>query len=147
MKKSVMFVCLGNICRSPAAEGILRDMSSDINVASCGLGSWHVGELPDGRMREVSKSRGIILNSRAQAFQESFFNDYDYIFAADQDVLQELKHRAVDSGYLGDVFLFTHFSKSYKGQDIPDPYYGGHENFEYVLDMLADCCRGIIDRG
>src|ERR1700730_2947112 len=93
---SVLFVCLGYICRSPAAEGILRHMheqssgKQSLHVESCGLGSWHVGQLPHDQMREAANERGIVLLSRAQQFKSSFFEQFDYILAADHIILNEL---------------------------------------------------------
>lgn len=145
MSNSILFVCLGNICRSPAAEGILKHISKerslDLYVASCGLGEWHVGELPDRRMRQAAKNRGIILDSRAQSFKASFFEDFDYIMAADQEVLETLRSWTKNTKKL---HLITHFSNKYKGKDIPDPYYGDGAGFEHVLDMLEESCEALI---
>ena len=146
MSSSILFVCLGNICRSPAAEGILKHMaeerSLDLYVVSCGLGEWHVGERPDGRMCRAAKSRGVVLDSRAQSFKSSFFEEFDYIMAADEEVLETLRSWSKDSR---ELYLITHFSNRYKGMDIPDPYYGESTGFEHVLDMLEDCCEGLIE--
>jgi len=148
MAPSILFVCLGNICRSPAAEGILRHLAQkegmDLIIQSCGLGDWHQGSLPDERMREVSKNRGIILTSRAQKMQLEFFDKFDYIFVADQKVLNELYKFAFMPEHKAKMHMMTHFSTAYQGQDVPDPYYQGKGGFEHVLDMLEDSCEGII---
>jgi len=151
MKLSVLFICLGNICRSPAGEEILRQMASQeqqvkVEVASCGLGSWHAGELPDSRMRAAAKKRGYNLQSRAQSFQRQYFEQYDYLLAADRSVLDELKKLASKDEHLKKLFLINDFSLSFQNLDIPDPYYKGDEGFEEVLDMLEEACAGFIGK-
>jgi protein-tyrosine phosphatase len=147
---AVLFVCLGNICRSPAAQAIMQQMAAkdprfaDLHVQSCGLGDWHLGQLPDERMRESSKARGLILSSRAQLFRRSFFDTFDYILAADNEVLHQLYHYAVVPEHKAKIHLVTAFSETYKNEDIPDPYYGGAAAFDHVLDMLEDSCSGLL---
>jgi low molecular weight protein-tyrosine phosphatase len=148
---AILFVCLGNICRSPAAEGILRHMAghdpqfSDLHIESCGMGDWHIGHLPDLRMCEAAKGRGLNLNSRAQLFRPSFFERFDYILAADREILNQLYHRAKTPEHKAKVHLITLFSTTYKEEEIPDPYYGGDAGFELVLDMLEDACQGLLN--
>lgn len=148
---SIMFVCLGNICRSPAAEGILRHMARKepigefLSIESSGLGDWHIGQLPDERMREASKNRGIILSSRAQKFQKAFFDRFDLIFAADHQILKDLFRFAQTPEHKAKIHLITHFSNCYPEEEIPDPYYQGDTGFEQVLDMLEDSCEGILE--
>ena len=148
---SVLFVCLGNICRSPAAEGILRDLATknanakDLHVKSCGLGSWHVGQLPDARMQEAAQRRGLILSSRAQEIQPEFLDHFDYILAADHKVLNVLYQFAKTPEHKSKLQLITAFSRSYPNQEIPDPYYGGDAMFDLVLDMLEDACEGLLE--
>lgn len=147
---SVLFVCLGNICRSPAAEGFLRHLAVknpqlNLRISSCGLGSWHEGNLPDIRMQEASMRRGVILSSRAKQFYPEFFDNFDYIFAADNKVLEALYHLARESKDKAKVHLITAFSKTYRNQEIPDPYHGGEAGFEHVLDILEDSCEGLIE--
>lgn len=148
---SVLFVCLGNICRSPAAEGILRhhaeknSLSNDIFVQSCGIGDWHVGQFPDERMREAAKNRGITLTSRAQQFQHSFLDTFDYILAADHEVLKDLYRYAKNPEHKSKINLITAFSTTYHGQEIPDPYYQGAAAFDLVLDMIEDSCEGLLN--
>ena len=147
---SILFVCLGNICRSPAAEGILLHLAKkhnkEIHVESCGIGDWHVGQLPDQRMRKAAKIRGITLTSRAQQFDTSFFTQFDYILAADKTVFHELQRYAKTPEQKIKIQLIMKFSKIYQEQDIPDPYYYGQDNFELVMDMLEDACQGLLER-
>lgn len=148
---TILFVCLGNICRSPAAEGILRHLVekdpqlADIEVRSCGLGSWHIGQLPDIRMQEAARNRNVILSSRAQQFQAEFLDQFDYILAADREVLNALYRYAQTPADKAKMHLITAFSRSYQGQDVPDPYFGGDASFELVLDMLEDSCEGLLE--
>lgn len=148
MTPSILFVCLGNICRSPAAEGILRHLAKkhgvDVHIESCGIGDWHEGSLPDERMREASKNRGIVLSSRAQKIQPEFFERFDLIFVADHKVLNELYKVATTTEYKAKMHLITHFSSAFHDQEVPDPYYQGEAGFEQVLDMLVDSCEGIL---
>lgn len=150
---AILFVCMGNICRSPAAEGMLRDMIYQdpdlkhkvITVQSCGLGSWHVGNLPDQRMQEAINRRGIILTSRAQKFKTDFFQQFNFILAADHEVLNSLYTYANTAEDKAKIHLITAFSESYFNQEVPDPYYSGEAGFEQVLDMLEDSCAGLIN--
>lgn len=148
---SIMFVCLGNICRSPAAEAILRHMATEagnhneLTIQSSGLGDWHIGQLPDERMRDTAKLRGVHLTTRAQQFKLSFFEDYDYILAADHEVLHELQRHAKTTTQKAKIHLITAFSSTYRDQEIPDPYYQGDAAFDLVLDMLEDSCQGLLD--
>ena len=147
---SVLFVCIGNICRSPAAEEILRQLAKqhklELEIQSCGLGDWHVGNLPDIRMRESAKKRGFILNSRAQKFEVSFFDRFDFILVVDTEILNKLSKLALTEEQKAKIQLITHFSTSYHNQKIPDPYYEGDAGFERVLDMLEDSCEGILSK-
>ena len=148
---SILFVCLGNICRSPAAEGIMRHMASQhsdlahLHVESCGLGDWHLGRLPDERMRSAAKERGIILMSRAQNFRLHFFQQFDYILAADREVIKVLYSFAKEPTEKAKIHLITAFGSTFKNEEIPDPYYQGGAAFELVLDMIEDACQGLID--
>ncbi len=148
-KIKVLFVCMGNICRSPAGEGILKhlvkqDPSLNIQVESCGIGDWHIGQAPDRRIHEASKARGIALTGKAKQFQKSYFDQFDYILAADKEVLKYLYHYAETPEQKAKIALMTAFSANYSGQEVPDPYYLSSGAFDLVLDMLEDACQGLI---
>lgn len=145
----ILFVCMGNICRSPAAEGVLKhlvqkDPSLRIEVESCGIGDWHLGHAPDQRILEAAKARGIALTSRARQFTSEFFDHFDYILVADREVLKYLYHYAKTPEQKAKIILMTEFSSAYQGLEVPDPYYKAHGAFELVLDMLEDACEGLI---
>lgn len=148
MARSVLFVCLGNICRSPAGEGILKRIAEDrglkIKVESCGIGDWHAGQLPDPRMQAAASDRGVTLTSRAKQFHPRFFDEFDIILALDREVLKDLYKFATTVEHKAKVHLATAFSTSYKNQDVPDPYYGGRADFDLVLDMMEDVCEELI---
>jgi protein-tyrosine phosphatase len=146
----VLFVCMGNICRSPAGEGILRHMIEkkslqSIEVASCGIGDWHLGHAPDLRMQAAAKARGIVLNSKARQFRYEFFDQYDYILVSDKEVRKDLYAFAKTPGHKAKILMMTEFSSNYQGEEVPDPYLQAQGAFDLVLDILEDSCSGILD--
>jgi protein-tyrosine phosphatase len=148
---AVLFVCLGNICRSPAAEGILRHKHGqrsspiELHVASCGVGDWHVGQMPVETMRQAAAKRNVVLAGRAQKFDPAFFEQFDLILAADQSVLNVLYELSKSPEHKAKIRLITDFSSSYHREEIPDPYELPEGAFELVLDMLEDACDGLIE--
>ena len=148
----VLFVCLGNICRSPAAEGVFldllakEDLSHAFEVDSAGTGSWHVGQRADSRMRAAAQRRGIELHSRARQIQPEDLESFDWIITMDDSNLQNV--RALDPTGVSHeriVPLTGHCSRHSTGE-VPDPYYGGDQGFEQVLDLLEDACEGLLMR-
>ncbi|MEO0899867.1 MAG: low molecular weight protein-tyrosine-phosphatase [Bacteroidota bacterium] len=143
-KIRVNFVCLGNICRSPMAEGLFihkikeEGLEKYFEVDSSGTGGWHVGEPADPRMREVAKQHGVHLPSRARKFIAQDHEDFDYILAMDGnnygDILDLRKGTKKEKA---EVFKMRDFDKDHVGKDVPDPYYGGKEGFQKVYEMLA----------
>ena len=153
MVKKILFVCLGNICRSPAAEGIFnqkikeRDLEKLFVVDSAGTGSWHVGNLPDQRMRETALSRGIELTSRARQIEENDLYEFDHILVMDKDNLHGVKSLIRDKQDLvnSKIKLILSYSKDSQLDEVPDPYYGGQNGFDKVLDLLDNAIDGLID--
>jgi protein-tyrosine phosphatase len=147
----ICFVCHGNICRSPTAEGIMRrlvdgrGLSSSIAIESAGTGGWHVGDRPDARTRKAALGRGYKLESQAQQFTPRFFDRFDYILAADADNLEQLRRMAPNAPAREKVKLLRDFDPaSPVGSEVPDPYYGGPDGFELVLDVCEAACRGLL---
>ena len=151
MKKRVLFVCLGNICRSPSAEAVFRHqlenrgLSDGFIVDSAGTSAWHAGERADARMRKHAKKRGIELTSISRQFLREDFDSFDYIIAMDGENMDELKKLARNPGDAAKLHFMTDFSRKYNYNHVPDPYYGGDEGFELVLDLLEDASEGLID--
>jgi len=153
MVKKILFVCLGNICRSPAAEGIFnqkikeRDLENFFVVDSAGTGSWHVGNLPDQRMRTTALTRGIELTSRARQIEKNDLYEFDHILVMDKDNLNAVNSLIKDDIYAmnSKIKLILSYSKKSKLDEVPDPYYGGQNGFEKVLDLLNDAIEELID--
>ncbi|TXC76163.1 low molecular weight protein-tyrosine-phosphatase [Luteibaculum oceani] len=145
----VLFVCLGNICRSPLAEGILRSMAQqkgvDLEIDSCGTSNYHVGEQPDIRSIEVAKKHGIdISDLRGRQFTTSDFNKFDFIFVMDQSNYQNVVRLANSDEERNKVQLFLDYAPSYSNKEVPDPYYGGDEGFENVYRMLNEASENFL---
>jgi len=142
-------VCLGNICRSPLAEGILKSKlnSNDYLVDSCGTSSYHIGSAPDSRSIEVAKKYNIdISNQKASQFNESHFKNFDYIYAMDNSNYQNIIQHASSETDKNKVKLILNELHSNKNLDVPDPYYGGDQGFEDVFQMLDKACDQIVDK-
>jgi len=150
-----LFVCLGNICRSPAAEGIMRALAEeqgqddDLYIDSAGIGAWHVGEQPDRRMRKHAAQRGYDLSSlRARQFRSDDFEKFDWIVVMDEENYQDVMRKVpshTSSNKLAKVVRMKDFFNDFKGYDhVPDPYYGGSEGFELALDMIEDGCKEML---
>ena len=153
MVKKILFVCLGNICRSPAAEGIFnqkikeRDLEKLFVVDSAGTGSWHVGNLPDKRMRSTALSRGIELTSRSRQIEENDLYEFDQILVMDKDNLDAVKSLTKDQNnpVNSKIKLILSYSNNFQLDEVPDPYYGGQNGFDKVIDLLDDAMDGLID--
>ncbi|WP_375207369.1 low molecular weight protein-tyrosine-phosphatase [Hyphococcus sp.] len=146
--KNVLFVCLGNICRSPAAEGVLRAMAAergvDVNIESAGTGGWHAGDPPDARMMKAAAARGVDLSyQRARQVDLSDFYQFDYLLAMDLSNHTDLLEMAPPNRTC-DIRLFLDFADS-EARETPDPYYGGEDGFERVLDLIELGAEGFLD--
>ena len=153
MKRRILFVCLGNICRSPAAEGVLRDMAARcgmgdrVEIDSAGTYSGHAGQLPDTRMRAAALARGYVLTHHARQVHESDFFDFDVLVAMDDNNYHNLFRLAPTRESRNKIFRMAEFFTRHTDQShVPDPYYEGDEGFESVLDMLEDACTEMLRR-
>jgi protein-tyrosine phosphatase len=152
----VLFVCLGNICRSPTAEGVMRMLVREagfqdaIELDSAGTGAWHVGNPPDERATETARARGIALEGAARQVKATDFEDFDLILAMDGSNLADLRRMAPDGQAREKVRLLRKFDPASADQDpthpldVPDPYYGGSRGFEDVLDLVHAACEGLL---
>ena len=147
----ILFVCLGNICRSPTAEGVMRHklreagLEEDVDVESAGTGGWHVGHPPDERASAAAAARGIALESRAQRFEREHFEDFDLIVAMDSQNLADMRALAPHAAAEGKLVMLRDYDPEADGAlDVPDPYYGGEQGFERVLDLLDEGCDALI---
>ena len=143
---SVLFVCLGNICRSSAAEEVFRQLvaqrglSEFFHIDSAGLIDYHEGELSDPRMRSHAARRGYRLTHRSRPVKEADFTRFDYIVGMDHDNMRQLQRRAASAR----LVLMADFLRHHDSPTIPDPYYGGPEDFDHVLDLLEDATVGLL---
>jgi low molecular weight protein-tyrosine phosphatase len=147
---NVLFVCLGNICRSPSGDGVFKALVNKegledlFQIDSAGTSTYHVGESADRRMRKHASRRNISLTSLSRQFIKKDFNNFDYILAMDSSNYKDIMAMDIDDVYSDKVYKMTESSTLYKGRDIPDPYYGGDSGFEEVLDMLEESCMGFL---
>lgn len=147
----ILMVCLGNICRSPLAEGILKsklkERDIDAQVDSAGIASYHIGERPDPRTEKNASKHGIDLsNIRARQFKVKDFDTFDLIYCADKSIMEALKGMAQTSEHLSKIRLMT--EEAYPGQmiEVPDPYYGTESDFEKVYQILDTSCEAIVKK-
>ena len=154
----ICFVCMGNICRSPTAEGVMKKLAADAGVAieldSAGTGGWHAGELPDPRSRASAAKRGYELTHRARQFTADDFADFDLVIAMDRENLAILDglRRVYHAKLAGDPtgappvrLLRSYEPGAPRDAEVPDPYSGGADGFEQVLDICERACRGLLE--
>ncbi len=146
----VLFVCLGNICRSPTADGIFREiikrekLEQKIIVDSAGTGDWHIGKAPDSRTVAAAKLRGYDLSVlRARQVITADFDEFDYVLAMDNSNLRDL-HSLRPTHFAGHLGLFLDFGSRKTHREVPDPYYGGNDGFELVLDLVEEAAEGLL---
>jgi low molecular weight protein-tyrosine phosphatase len=148
MNHRVLFVCLGNICRSPSAEAVLRYQASQqglsLEVDSAGTGNWHVGQAPDARAMAAAAARGIDMKTlRARQVSVADFTHFTHIFAMDQSNLADLQAMHPKGGIMPVLFLGP--ASNTPSGDVPDPYYGGDEGFEHMLDLIEAAATGFLE--
>lgn len=147
----VLFVCMGNICRSPTAEGVFRHLvesrhlSEQIFIDSAGTHAYHIGEQPDRRSQKTALERGIDMSSqRARKVKEADFDDFDYVLAMDGANYEDLRRLASPAGGKK-LHLFMSFAKDWAETEVPDPYYGGGKGFDLVFDMVESAAKGLLE--
>ncbi len=148
----ILFVCLGNICRSPLAEGVFLHLAREagsanrFEVDSAGTGGWHVGELPDPRATDVAAARGIELVGRARSIRPTDFSTFDLILAMDSENVRALERLRGQGGKGARVVLLREFDPESEGDlSVPDPYFGGPDGFERVFDLVYRSCRSLLE--
>lgn len=151
-KTKILFVCLGNICRSSSAEGVMKQLieqagrEDEFIIDSAGILSYHQGELPDSRMRAHAARRGYDLTHHSRPVCTDDFYDFDLIIGMDDRNIDDLKDRAPSVEAWKKIHRMTEYcTKFTHANHVPDPYYGGAEGFEYVLDVLEDACAGLLE--
>ncbi|HEY9609294.1 low molecular weight protein-tyrosine-phosphatase [Allocoleopsis sp.] len=151
MPCKLLFVCLGNICRSPSAENIMNHLieqaglSETIICDSAGTGGYHIGASPDRRMTAAALRRGIKLKGQARQLQKSDFENFDLILAMDRENYQDILFLDPAGKYQDKVRLMCDFATHHSDREVPDPYYGGSEGFDKVIDLLLDACEGLLE--
>lgn len=149
-KYRILFVCLGNICRSPAGEGIMKKLIKNegledrIEIDSAGTSGYHIGELPDSRMRQHGAKRGYSFDSRSRKFTANDFDNFDLILAMDDSNYANILRLSPDLESDKKAHRMVEYSQKYQHDHIPDPYYSGADGFELVLDLLEDACQGLL---
>jgi protein-tyrosine phosphatase len=155
----VLFVCLGNICRSPTAEGVMRELvgreglQGAIVVDSAGTGAWHVGSPPDARAAEAARARGVALAGTARQVRPQDFEDFDYLVAMDGENVRALRSLAQGEDERSKVRLLREFdpasadgAEGAGDLDVPDPYYGGADGFDEVFELVRAACAGLLEQ-
>lgn len=147
---SILFVCMGNICRSPSAEAVMNtiilrnNLQEKIRCDSAGTIAYHSGEPADARMSRHAKKRGYDITSIARQIKGYDFDRFDYIIAMDKENYQNIITLDKNESYRNKVSMMMDYGKQFSDSEVPDPYYGGAQGFEFVLDLLEDACIGLV---
>ena len=151
-KHTVLFICLGNICRSPAGEGIMKSLvekaglENEFEIDSAGIGNWHEGQLPDSRMRKCGAEHGYNFNSHAHQFQKSDFSKFETIVVMDNENYRAITSMASSQADKDKVVRMADFLTHHREYTtVPDPYYGDYSDFELVITLLEDACQGLLE--
>jgi protein-tyrosine phosphatase len=150
----LLFVCLGNICRSPTAEGVMRHLveragiTDDFEIDSAGTGSWHIGDPPDKRSVSAAAARGIQIGGRARQVTSADFDHYDMLLVADRHNFRDLQAIAPTDEAEAKIHYLREFDPmtTPEGLDVPDPYYGGPSGFDDVIDLVEAACNGLLEQ-
>lgn len=151
-KIRVLFLCMGNICRSPAAHCVFQHLvdqaglSDRFEIESAGTIGFHVGEPPDRRMQKSLCARSIPIIGRSRQLKASDLDDYDFILAMDLENLEGAQALATRAHHRAQIQRFCQYCRRFKETEVPDPYYGGDQGFEHVLDMIEDGCSGLLEK-
>ncbi len=146
----ILFVCMGNICRSPSGEAVMNliieknNLQDKIICDSAGTIAYHSGEPADARMQKHATKRGYNLTSIARQIKLLDFDRFNYIITMDDDNYKNVKALDVENKYEHKIYKMMSFRNAYTDTEVPDPYYGGEQGFEYVLDLLEDACSGLL---
>jgi len=151
MPYKLLFVCLGNICRSPSAENIMnhllaqKGLTEQIICDSAGTSSYHIGSAPDPRMTKAAAKRGIKMTGKARQFEKADFENFDLILAMDRYNYRDILKLDPQNIYQNKVELMCNYASQFLDRDVPDPYYGGADGFDYVIDLLLNCCDNLLE--
>ncbi|MFH7241649.1 MAG: low molecular weight protein-tyrosine-phosphatase [Spirulina sp.] len=152
MSTRILFVCLGNICRSPSAENIMnhlvqqRQWGDQVTCDSAGTAGYHVGNPPDRRMTAAAKEFGIDLKGQARQLEPADFERFDWILAMDRHNYRDILAMDLAKTYSHKVRMMCDYCRTHPDKEVPDPYYGGPEGFTYVIELLMDACEGFLDQ-
>ncbi|WP_036485295.1 low molecular weight protein-tyrosine-phosphatase [Myxosarcina sp. GI1] len=151
MTYKLLFVCLGNICRSPSAENIMNHLieksglENKISCDSAGTSGYHIGAPPDSRMSAAAKQKGLQLQGHSRKLKPSDLQQFDLILAMDRENYQDILYLDREGKYEHKIYLMCDFAENHSEREVPDPYYGGSEGFEWVVDLLFDACEGLLN--
>lgn len=151
MTYKLLFVCLGNICRSPSAENIMNHLIKEANLLdrivcdSAGTSGYHIGASPDRRMNAAANKKGLTLQGKSRKLTPTDLQQFDLILAMDQENYQDILYLDREGKYEDKVRLMCDFATQKSDSEVPDPYYGGQDGFDYVIDLLFDACSGLLD--
>uniref|UniRef100_A0AB33JNZ2 protein-tyrosine-phosphatase n=1 Tax=Prevotella sp. GTC17262 TaxID=3236797 RepID=A0AB33JNZ2_9BACT len=149
--KKILFICLGNICRSPAADGVMKHLvkeagrEKEILIDSAGIGDWHIGQLPDARMRQTGAKRGYQFDHHARQFQTTDFSQFDHIYVMDNENYRIITQMARTDAERNKVERLADYLQEHRSETIPDPYYGTMADFDHALDLIEDACTHLLE--
>ncbi|NJN24233.1 MAG: low molecular weight phosphotyrosine protein phosphatase [Acaryochloridaceae cyanobacterium RL_2_7] len=150
MPTKLLFVCLGNICRSPSAENIMNHLIQEaglghqIQCDSAGTSGYHIGEPPDRRMNQAAMAKGLKLVGSSRRFESTDFEVFDLILAMDRANYRDLVRQDAQGKYRDKIKMMCDYCSDFTDKEVPDPYYGGADGFNYVIDLLFDACDGLL---